>query len=81
MEDQPRSHRETSTAPIPSRSAVRDHGGQQLNPHAETYRPKGKAASVASAKIKDIEENEEKENENENELFCVIDFIELFQSP
>ena len=34
---------------------------QQLNPHAQTYRPKRKAASVAAAKIKNIAENEERD--------------------
>ena len=34
---------------------------QQLNPYAETFRPKRKAASVAAAKIKDTAENEEKD--------------------
>ena len=34
---------------------------QQLNPHAQTYRPKRKAAAVAAAKIKNIAENEERD--------------------
>ena len=34
---------------------------QQLNPHAENFRPKRNAASVAAAKIKDIAENEERD--------------------
>ena len=34
---------------------------QQLNPHAENFRPKRNTASVAAAKIKDIVENEERD--------------------
>ena len=34
---------------------------QQLNPHAQTYRPHRNAASVAAAKIKNISENEERD--------------------
>ena len=34
---------------------------QQLNPHAENFRPQRNAASVAAAKIKDIAENEERD--------------------
>ena len=64
VEDNQRSDRKTSTAPIPSRATVRDHGtsSSAVKPSRVKFQTlKRNAASVAAAKIKDIGVNEERD--------------------
>ena len=47
--------------PLELQCETKRPAAQQLNPHAENFRPKRNAALVAAAKIKDIVENEERD--------------------